>query len=118
MPLRTPRQPVSVLRDGKRVLPEVGRPFDFTNDEIEKFDRLSPNWVDRKAVIASAAGERIDGDDAGFTVAQGDQVVSDDGMTVSKNEGPVKKGTAAAAAKPVAAKKPAGKKTISDDDDI
>lgn len=45
MAKRIPVQTVVVVRDGKRVTPEIGKPYNFTDAEIADFDRLSPGAV-------------------------------------------------------------------------
>lgn len=51
MPKRTPLQSVVVIRDGARFTPEIGRPFEFTKDEIEQVERANPAALSKKAVV-------------------------------------------------------------------
>lgn len=50
---RVVAQSVTVVRDGERVTPPIGKPFPFTADELEFIDRANPAAV-RKAVDESA----------------------------------------------------------------
>ncbi|WP_281686687.1 hypothetical protein [Pseudomonas citronellolis] len=40
MPKRIPLSTIVVHRDGKRVTPEIGRPFDFTSEEVAEISAL------------------------------------------------------------------------------
>ena len=51
MPKRTPLQSVVVIRDGERVTPEIGRPYEFTKEEIEQVERANPAALSKKAVV-------------------------------------------------------------------
>lgn len=42
MPKRSPVNTVVVMRDGKRVVPPIGKPFDFTAEEVADFERILP----------------------------------------------------------------------------
>jgi hypothetical protein len=42
MPQRTPLQSVVVFRNKERVEPEIGKPFDFTDEEVEHIDAANP----------------------------------------------------------------------------
>jgi hypothetical protein len=35
-------QTITVVRDGKRVTPKIGEPFDFTGDEIKEIEKVQP----------------------------------------------------------------------------
>lgn len=43
MPLMIPRQSVIVHREGARMEPEIGQPFNFTDEEIAQLARSSPD---------------------------------------------------------------------------
>lgn len=64
MPQRIPMQTVIVRRNGKSVVPEIGKPFDFTPDELETINRVNPEAV-RKLVnegaVASDKSDKKDG---------------------------------------------------------
>lgn len=49
MPKRVPVNTVIVKRDGKSFAPPIGKPFDFTQSELDDINRLMPNAV-RKIV--------------------------------------------------------------------
>lgn len=42
MPKRIPVQTVVVQRNGKNFIPEIGKPFDFTDEELEWIKRVNP----------------------------------------------------------------------------
>jgi hypothetical protein len=61
MMLKIPNVSVAVLRAGKSVIPEIGKPFSFTADEIEQINAggdetplLDVNVAEAEAVIAAA----------------------------------------------------------------
>lgn len=101
-------QSVTVVRDGQRVTPERGKAFDFTPEEIEYLDRISPA-ASRKPLNESPAPAPVN-------VADDDEDEDDDAEPDA--EAPAKP-AAPAKAKP-AAKKPAApaKPASSEDDDI
>lgn len=45
MPIRKVVQTVALWREGKRVIPEVGKPFDFTKAELDQITGLNPDAV-------------------------------------------------------------------------
>jgi hypothetical protein len=45
MPKRIPLQTIILVRDGKRVVPEIGKAFDFTSDELASIKEVSPDAV-------------------------------------------------------------------------
>ena len=49
MPIRIPMQTILVTRDGERVVPPIGKPFDFTAKEIEEINAVNPRAI-RKPV--------------------------------------------------------------------
>jgi len=101
-------QSVTVIREGKRVSPEIGKSYPFTEAEIEYLDRLSPATT-RKSVnedpIDADAEEEVEGGDTG-----------DDETAPDKNAKPTATKT------PKKGKKAAAKKAEADeeeeDDDI
>lgn len=42
MPIRIPVQGVRVVRDGRSHYPKIGKPFDFTREEIEQLTKANP----------------------------------------------------------------------------
>lgn len=52
MPMRVPTQRIILTRDGKRVIPTIGKPFDFTQGEIEQIESVNPRAI-RKLIIES-----------------------------------------------------------------
>lgn len=47
-------QSITVVRDGKRTSPEIGKAFEFTAEEIKQIDKVMPTAY-RKLVDESAA---------------------------------------------------------------
>lgn len=45
MPKRLVSQTVVIYRDGNRVVPKVGQPFDFTKEELDNITKLNPDAV-------------------------------------------------------------------------
>lgn len=41
MPQKVPLMSLTVVRDGKSLIPQIGKPFDFTDEEIEQFAQSS-----------------------------------------------------------------------------
>lgn len=56
MPKRIPTCTVIVQREGKNFKPAIGKPFDFTADEIEEINNVMPSAL-RKPVNEEAAPE-------------------------------------------------------------
>lgn len=54
MAQRIVNQTVIVVRDGKRVVPQIGQPFDFTPAELKDIEALQPSAV-RKLINESEA---------------------------------------------------------------
>lgn len=46
MPKKVPLVSIGVARDGKTVYPPIGKPFDFTKEEVADMDKLAKS--DRK----------------------------------------------------------------------
>lgn len=51
MPMRAPKQSVGVFRDGARVYPDIGKPFDFTDDEIADIMAANPDAISSEAMV-------------------------------------------------------------------
>lgn len=49
MTKRIPVQTITVVRDGKNFIPPIGKPFDFTDEEMADIERLNPAAI-REAV--------------------------------------------------------------------
>ena len=94
-------QSVTVIREGKRVSPEIGKSYPFTEAEIEYLDRLSPAAT-RKSVNEDPidAEEEVEGGDTG-----------DDETAPDKNAKPTATKT------PKKGKKAAAKKAEADEDE-
>lgn len=50
MPIRIPVKGVLVFRNGIQVRPTLGKPFDFTDEELKDLDRVAPGHV-RKPIV-------------------------------------------------------------------
>lgn len=51
MPKRTPVQTVTVVREGKTVYPAIGKPFNFTEDEINQIEAANPDAISTKIEV-------------------------------------------------------------------
>lgn len=49
MTKRIPVQTITVVREGKNFIPPIGKPFDFTDEEMADIEKLNPAAV-REAV--------------------------------------------------------------------
>lgn len=67
MPKRITRGTVVLTRNGKRVVPTIGKLFDYTADELDKINKLNPNAV---AKPQEAAAEFIDANAKSKTEAE------------------------------------------------
>jgi len=45
MPIRIPTQTIILQRNGNRIVPPLGKPFDFTQEELNKINKLNPDAV-------------------------------------------------------------------------
>lgn len=45
MPQRKVVQTVVLLRDGERIVPQVGKPFNFTAEELKRIEEVNPDAV-------------------------------------------------------------------------
>lgn len=63
MPQRIPMQTVIVQRDGKNFAPPIGKPFDFTVDELNQIKKVNPNavrvLVNETAPVAENANDAL-----------------------------------------------------------
>lgn len=50
MPKRIPVETIKVRRDGKPVIPTIGKPFDFTAEELDDINKVRPQAV-RKLIM-------------------------------------------------------------------
>lgn len=57
MPIRIPTQSVIVQRNGSNYVPPVGKPFNFTADEVAEVNALAPDAL-RKPVNEEVEGEQ------------------------------------------------------------
>lgn len=46
MPIRLVKKPILVVRDGKQVSPEVGKPFELTANEVKEINDLNPSAIE------------------------------------------------------------------------
>lgn len=58
MPLRTPMQSVIVMRDKKRVTPEIGTPFEFTADEVAEIEEMNPDALSTVGTVDLTKAEK------------------------------------------------------------
>ena len=45
MPKFIVNESITVVRNNKRVMPEIGKIFDFTNDEVESIKKIRPQAI-------------------------------------------------------------------------
>lgn len=63
MPVMIPRQSIKVIRNKEGVIPVIGQPFEFTDDEIAEVEQASPDALESpdlgaaKKLIAAMEGE-------------------------------------------------------------
>lgn len=130
MPKRIPLQTVIFQRDKQRMVPEVGKPFDFTKEEIEQITKLNPDALGKLPTeqeqandkLVSMTQEQVDeatrraAEDAvaAYKKANGikDDVDNKDGAGAGSNTGAAKTAADAKSAKG------ADKKSPADDGDI
>lgn len=93
---RVVTQNVTVVREGKRVTPEMNKAFDFTADEIEYLDRVSPA-ASRRAVNESPADAALEDPEGGDTGT--DETAPDGNKKPTANKAPKRGGKKAAPAK-------------------
>lgn len=49
--IRVPLQNITVSRDGKSVSLDIGKPFEFTAEEIEQIERANPDAISTQATV-------------------------------------------------------------------
>ena len=114
MPVLIPvKASVKVVRKGKRVAVPVGKPFQFTDDEVSTIHKIMPGALRAPVVEKFVADEEEDEDeDADLDVEAEDEDEAEDAS--DKAEKPAAK----TSAKSAPAKKSAAKKAAAADDDI
>lgn len=63
MAKRIPVQTVIVVRDGKRVSPPIGKPFDFTKEELSNINDRNPDAIRKLTDESVQQNDGDDGDD-------------------------------------------------------
>lgn len=53
MPTRVPMQSVCVERDGKRVDPTIGEPFNFTEEELAHIEAVNPDALSSTITVSA-----------------------------------------------------------------
>ena len=69
MPQRLIKENILVVRNGKRVKPEIGKAFDLTADEIRQLESVRPQAIDKIASVQEdpqSIQTDTAGDDAGL----------------------------------------------------
>ena len=103
-------QSVTVVRDGKRQTPEIGKPFGFTRDEIKYLDRISPTATRKSVNEDEATAAELEAPEGGDT--------GDDATAPEQNAEPTaKKSPRKAPAKKKAAAKKAEPEPEPEDED-
>lgn len=57
---RTPLQSIVVVRDGKSMSPPIGAAFDFTAEEVEQIEAMSPGAISEETVVNLDKQEKAD----------------------------------------------------------
>lgn len=70
MAIRIPVQTITVGRDGKNVIPTIGQPFDFTDEEIKQIEASNPAAVRNPVVEADAEQVEVKATKGGKKAAQ------------------------------------------------
>lgn len=52
---RVPQQSVVVLRKGEKVYPPIGKPFDFTQEEVDMIEASNPDALSSHVLVDLAA---------------------------------------------------------------
>lgn len=60
MVIRIPVQTITVGRDGKNIVPTIGQPFDFTDEEIKQIEASNPAAVRNPVVEAEPVVEQAE----------------------------------------------------------
>ena len=60
MAIRIPVQTITVGRDGKNIVPTIGQPFDFTDEEIKQIEASNPAAVRNPVVEAEPVVEQAE----------------------------------------------------------
>ena len=79
MPKKVPLISVTVFRDSKPVALPVGKPFDFTEDEVAEIDAMVPGSLRDPIVEVAAASVSADPAPAAKPAA-GKKTAKDDGL--------------------------------------
>lgn len=58
MPKRIPLQTIILQRDGEKVVPQLNKPFDFTDAELASVTRLNPDAIG-KIITADESGNTL-----------------------------------------------------------
>lgn len=114
MPVLIPvKASVKVVRKGKRVAVPVGKPFQFTDEEVKTIHAIMPSALRSPVVEKFVADEEEDEDeDVDLDLEAEDEDEAEDAS------GEAEKPAAASSAKKAPAKKSAAKKAAAADDDI
>jgi hypothetical protein len=95
MPKRLVKKGVTIVREGKRVRPEVGKGFDFTADEIERITEVDPAALgSAKEATAAEDGEAETASTTTTSSAEGSQAGAKGGKkaaTANKSDAEAKK---------------------------
>lgn len=75
MPKRIVAQTVVIVRDGQRITPEVGKPFDFSADELKQIEAINPDAI-AKILEGTSEGKLVTMTEAELN-AQRDKDIAD-----------------------------------------
>lgn len=69
MPKRIPVQTIILHREGKRVVPEIGKSFNFTVDELADINAVNPkairHIINEESQVDAAAADQTEGEGEG-----------------------------------------------------
>lgn len=57
---RVPLQSITVIRKNQAVVPDIGEPFDFTDEEVAQIEAMNPDALGTKAVVDVAKAEKAE----------------------------------------------------------
>jgi len=127
MPKRIAVQTVVLWREGQQVVPPVGKPFDFTKEELETIEKLNPDAVTKivnadsndtlvTKTQAEIDAEKQDAIDAAIAAFKKEKGIKDEPKSDDTGAGSADANKAAGNKADKGANKPAGAKPSADDD--
>lgn len=119
MPILVTQVSTVVIRNGKRVSPPIGKPFNYTDQEVQVILKAKPLGL-RKPVNETAEPVEVKEEellDDGETEMDADDATDEDAEDEPNSDAPAKPANKAKNAAKNAAKKPKADKPADDDED-